>query len=235
VGNEKFSLFQRLDPKWRTVLADGLADQAYVTAYGRDISTIVLPSNGKVFRAFELTPFDKVRVVILGQDPYHTVGKPTGLAFGVPKDWKQIGSSIKNVLEEVRRSVGTDVVGQTLEGWAEQGVLLLNTRLTVEAGRPLSHARIGWENVTKTVLSALNEAGRPIVFLLWGREAQQFGKLITNHIHTKLETSHPCKFSAHRGFVGCDHFSKANKILKLQGIKYPATDTTPIDWSKADV
>lgn len=174
--------------------------------------TRVLPDYGNIFRALnELDPQD-VRVVILGQDPYPTFGKAIGRSFGVPKDYYKINSSLLNILNEVATDIGSPVKDITFERWAQQGVLMLNTRLTVVEGAPMSHANIGWEMFIDAVLGVLNESYRPGVVMLWGTEAKKLRKKLS--AWHALETSHPCKFSAHRGFIGCKHFSKCNRELK---------------------
>ncbi len=171
------------------------------------------PPKPLIFKAFESCPFGRVRVVILGQDPYHTPGKATGLAFGVPKNWTKLNSSLLNIKKEVEADVGGELSNLTLEQWAEQGVLLMNTRLTVEPDKPMSHEGLGWEEFTEAVMETLNSYPEPLVFILWGAEARKWGEIITDKRHLKLIASHPCKYSAHLSFIGCKHFSKANTFL----------------------
>ncbi len=180
----------------------------------------VLPPEDLIFRAFELTEFKDVKVVILGQDPYPLRGKATGLSFGVPNGWPKINSSLENVLNEVRASYSLNPIDLSMESWARQGVLMLNTRLTVLEGKPMSHAGIGWEKFTKRVLQELSDSNPNIIYMLWGREAQKAARHVKG---IKLETSHPCKFSGHRGFQGCAHFSRANAQLLALG-------ESAIDW-----
>lgn len=182
----------------------------------------VLPDFGNVFRALnELDP-ENIRVIILGQDPYPTFGKAIGRSFGVPKDYHKINSSLLNILNEVSSDIGKPVKDISFQQWAKQGVLMLNTRLTVVEGQPMSHAGIGWETFIDCVLDVLNNVYRPGVVMLWGTEAKKLRKKLS--AWHALETSHPCKFSAHRGFIGCKHFSKTNKELVKRGLK-------PIEWA----
>lgn len=188
------------------------------------IGNNALPPKELRYRAFELCAYKDLKVVILGQDPYHTPGKATGLSFGVPKMWKNISSSIDNVIREAYRTTnGAGSIDSTFESWARQGVLMLNTRLSVAPNKPMSHANMGWETLTQAIMETLNDHPTPIVFMLWGNEARKWGKLITNKRHKKLEASHPCKYSAHISYIGCDHFNKANKFLISAG-------RPPIEW-----
>lgn len=184
----------------------------------------VYPPNNEVFNALSLTPFDKVNVVILGQDPYHGPRQAHGLCFSV-KEGVPPPPSLVNIYKELQSDVGI-VPPRTgcLEKWALQGVLLLNAVLTVEAGKPESHANKGWERFTDTVISKLNAHRSGIVFLLWGSYAQKKGAVIDPKIHHVLKAPHPSPLSAHRGFLGCRHFSQANNLLIQQG-------KNPVDWS----
>lgn len=174
----------------------------------------VLPPVELTYKAYEMVHPDKVKVVVLGQDPYDTPGKATGLAFGMPKDWKKINSSFDNIRNECYRDTNQWIEDISLEPWAKQGVLLTNTRLTVASNKPMSHAGYGWEVFTGAVLKSLNKQKRQIAFVLWGSQAKKWGKLITNPWHHKFEASHPCKFSAHVSFKGCSHFSQVNEFLE---------------------
>lgn len=174
----------------------------------------VLPDPGLVFEAFKNLDPDEVRVLILGQDPYPTKGKPVGRAFALPKNWPKINSSIANIRDVVERTQGGKL-DLTLDHWQKQGVLLLNTRLTVRENAPMSHAGIGWEPVIACVLRTLNALPQPPIAMLWGNEAQKFEKLLPRAV--VLKTSHPCKFSAHRGFMQMNHFTTANATLELAG------------------
>lgn len=183
----------------------------------------IFPPADDLFNAFHLTPLSKVKVVILGQDPYHNVGQAHGLSFSV-KPGVQTPPSLVNIYQELKEDVGCYVPNNGyLVKWAEQGVLLLNTVLTVRAHQANSHRGIGWENFTDAAIRALNEQDRPIVFLLWGRPAQMKKKMLNNPKHLILEAPHPSPLSAYRGFFGCGHFSKTNEFLKEHGLE-------PIDW-----
>jgi len=184
----------------------------------------IYPHEDNIFRALDLTPLEDVKVVILGQDPYHGEGQAHGLAFSVGRDVK-IPPSLRNIYKELHVDIGMEIPTHgDLEGWARQGVLLLNTCLTVEAGKPASHQGKGWENLTDQIIKSVNEAQRPIVFMLWGAHAQGKLKMINRNRHYVLTAAHPSPLSAHRGFMGCRHFSKANVFLAANGQK-------EIDWS----
>lgn len=183
----------------------------------------VCPKPQLIFRAFEETNLDDVKVVILGQDPYHTPGKARGVAFGYhPEYTGRVDSSLQNILNEVVRDYQAnqwpmEQPDTSLSHWTEQGVLLLNTRLTVLEGRPLSHKGIGWEEVIINFIKELDRHTQDKVYLLWGKEAQSYAKHINDSENYVLKTSHPCKFSAHKGFNGCGHFSAANRYLEAAG------------------
>jgi uracil-DNA glycosylase len=183
----------------------------------------VYPPGGLIFNAFRLTPFDNVKVVLLGQDPYHGPGQAHGLCFSVPPGISAPPSLI-NIFKEIERDLGIPVpVSGCLEKWAKQGVLLLNATLTVRANQPGSHQHKGWENFTNTVISRLSEKRVGLVFLLWGKFAQDKDALIDNNRHYILKAAHPSPYSAYNGFFGCRHFSKTNEILRKHGID-------EIDW-----
>ncbi|WP_105187816.1 uracil-DNA glycosylase [Pseudoalteromonas sp. T1lg48] len=185
----------------------------------------VYPPKEKVFEAFHATEFDDVKVVILGQDPYHGPNQAHGLCFSVLPGVKP-PPSLANMYKELAQDISGFQIPEHgyLQSWAEQGVLLLNTVLTVEQGQAHSHKHLGWEHFTDQVIAALNEQGEGIVFLLWGAHAQKKGKHIDTNKHFVLKAPHPSPLSAHRGFFGCRHFSKANSLLVEQGKK-------PIDWT----
>jgi uracil-DNA glycosylase len=186
---------------------------------------VVYPHKERVFEAFTATPFDKVKVVIVGQDPYHGAGQAHGLSFSVPEDIKKIPPSLKNIFKELKADLQVPIAESgCLSRWAEQGVFLLNATLTVRAGEPKSHYGRGWETFTDSVIQALAEKEDPIVFLLWGRSAQDKGErvLAINQHHLVLKAAHPSPFSATK-FLGCRHFSKANDFLIQSG-------KTPINW-----
>ena len=186
-------------------------------------STTVYPDMHDIFNALKHTAFSEVKAVILGQDPYHGPGQAHGLCFSVKKGVEP-PPSLQNIYKELRADLGiTPPSHGQLTDWAKQGVLMLNTVLTVRAGQAASHRGNGWENFTDRVIDALNHKETPVVFLLWGRPAADKAKIITNPIHLKLEAPHPSPLSAHRGFLGCRHFSKANAFLAANGLQ-------PIDW-----
>lgn len=183
----------------------------------------VFPQPRNIFRAFELCPFDEVKVVILGQDPYHGKGQANGLAFSV-SDGVAVPPSLQNIYKEMVADLGlgADVLQSAghngnLDHWARQGVLLLNATLTVAAGQAGSHQKKGWEEFTDSVIRAISDQKERVVFLLWGRYAQQKGQMIDCSKHLVLEAAHPSPFSAFSGFFGCRHFSKANAYLKSHG------------------
>lgn len=192
---------------------------------------VVFPDRENIFRAFSITDYAKVSVVVLGQDPYHDVGQANGLSFAV-KNGLKIPPSLRNIFKEIASDLGrASPVESSLEGWAEQGVLLLNTVLTVRAHKAFSHRGRGWENFTEQVLKVLNDRPDPLVFMLWGASAESKAKLITHTHHLILRAPHPSPLSAHRGFFGCRHFSLANEFLEKCGrgsINWLATDATPV-------
>ncbi|HIS75754.1 MAG TPA: uracil-DNA glycosylase [Candidatus Merdivicinus excrementipullorum] len=177
----------------------------------------VYPPRPLLFRALELTPFSKVRAVILGQDPYHGPGQANGLAFSVPRGLR-IPPSLRNIYKELEADCGISPPSHgDLTAWAENGVLLLNTVLTVRAGMANSHRKLGWETFTDAVIGALNSREEPVAFLLWGASAREKKALITNPAHLVLEAAHPSPLSAHQGFFGCRHFSKASEFCQKYG------------------
>ena len=189
-------------------------------------SAAVYPDQDKIFRALEMTPLLSVKAVILGQDPYHEPCQACGLAFSVP-DGTAIPPSLRNIYEEISTEYGYKIPNSgSLDHWAEQGVLLLNTVLTVRAHEPNSHAGHGWEIFTDAVLKELHRQDRPIVFLLWGGNARKKASLLDNPAHLVLSTSHPSPLSVYRGFRGCGHFRMCNEFLTSNGL-------LPIDWMKA--
>lgn len=184
----------------------------------------VFPPADQIFNALHLTPLSKVKVVILGQDPYHNVHQAHGLCFSVPEDQREIPPSLINIYRELHDDVGCRMP-QTgcLTKWAEQGVLLLNTVLTVRAHQPNSHRNHGWEQFTDAIIRAVETQDRPIVYMLWGTPAQSKAPMVTNPRHLVLKAPHPSPLSAYRGFFGCRHFSQCNEFLQ-------AHEVTPIDW-----
>jgi uracil-DNA glycosylase len=183
----------------------------------------VYPPGKFIFNAFNTTPFDKVKIVLLGQDPYHGPGQAHGLSFSVPNGIAQPPSLI-NIFKELHKDVGIPIPKSgNLTSWAEQGVLLLNASLTVRANEPMSHAKIGWAEFTNAVIQKVSDQKNNVVFLLWGKFAQEKQILIDDSKHLILKAAHPSPFSVERGFFGCKHFSKANDYLKKNGID-------EIDW-----
>ncbi|MDE7336300.1 MAG: uracil-DNA glycosylase, partial [Muribaculaceae bacterium] len=180
-------------------------------------SRTIFPPANQIFAAFDLCPFSKVKVVILGQDPYHGEGQANGLAFSVAPG-VAIPPSLLNMYKEIHDDLGTPVpTSGDLTRWAEQGVLLLNNSLTVRAHEAASHSNIGWEYVTDAAIKALSEGRTGLVFLLWGSHARRKADLIDRSRHLVLEAPHPSPLSAHRGFFGCRHFSKTNQYLASRG------------------
>lgn len=184
---------------------------------------IVYPPSDEIFTAFHLTPLSQVKVVILGQDPYHEEGQAHGLSFSV-KPGIDIPPSLVNIYTELQSDLGCYIPNHGyLTKWAEQGVLMLNTLLTVRAHQAFSHKGIGWEEFTDAAIRILNEVDRPIVFLLWGKPAQQKAAMLNNPKHLILTAPHPSPLSAYRGFFGCKHFSQTNAFLEDHGL-------SAIDW-----
>ncbi len=218
----------QLEPGWKQHLA-GEFEQDYMArlraflADEKRAGKTVFPPGPDIFNAFNLTPFDKVKVVILGQDPYHGPDQAHGLCFSVQRGVKT-PPSLVNIYKEIHRDLGIEIPPHgNLTHWAEQGVLLLNAVLTVEAGQAASHQKRGWEQFTDQAIEHLNREREGLVFLLWGSHAQKKGKLIDRDKHCVLTAPHPSPLSAHRGFLGCGHFSRANQYLLQQG-------KTAIDW-----
>lgn len=183
----------------------------------------IFPPADEIFTAFDLTPLSEVKVVILGQDPYHGDGQAHGLCFSVKPD-VETPPSLVNIYKELNSDLGCYIPNNGyLTKWAKQGILMLNTVLTVRAHQANSHRGIGWEEFTDAAIRILNEQNRPIVYLLWGKPAQMKKSMLNNPKHLILEAPHPSPLSAYRGFLGCHHFSKTNEFLKENGLE-------PIDW-----
>ena len=219
----------KLHPSWLEPLGDEFA-QPYMAQLKRFLlaekerGKQIYPNGSSWFRALNLTPLDEVRVVILGQDPYHGPGQAHGLCFSVP-DGIQPPPSLVNIYKELKNDLGIEPPRHgTLEHWAKQGVLLLNSVLTVEMGRAASHRDRGWERFTDQIISEVNKREEPVVFMLWGSYAQKKAAFVDQHKHLVLKAPHPSPLSAHSGFFGCRHFSKANEFLRGKGLK-------PIDWA----
>ena len=214
---------------WDEILAEEMQKdyyqelQAFVQKRRSEVR--VFPEEKNVFNALELTPFESVKVVILGQDPYHGFGQAHGLSFSVQKG-TPLPPSLKNIFKELQEDIGGEFPTEgDLSHWAKQGVLLLNTVLTVEEGNANSHKGKGWERLTNRLIESLNELKHPVIFILWGKPAQDKEKLIINPNHVILKTPHPSPLSAYRGFFGSRPFSRVNDILIQQG-------QTPIRWTE---
>lgn len=219
----------RLHEEWKSLLLPEF-DQEYMKNLRKFLAAemkagkTVFPEGKNIFNALNSTPLSQVKVVILGQDPYHGAGQAHGLCFSVQKGVPP-PPSLENIFKELKEDLGfIPPKHGELTKWAEQGVLLLNTCLTVEKGRPLSHQSRGWENFTDKIIQSLNAQERPLVFLLWGSPAQRKEVLINNPKHLILKAPHPSPLSSYRGFFGCKHFSKTNEFLK-------STGQDIIDWN----
>jgi uracil-DNA glycosylase len=217
----------QIEESWKEVLRDEF-DKPYFSELKEFLVNEkdkfnIYPPGGLIFNAFRLTPFESVKVVLLGQDPYHGPGQAHGLCFSVPPGISAPPSLI-NIFKEIERDLGVPVpVSGCLEKWARQGVLLLNATLTVRANQPVSHQHKGWETFTNTVISKLSENRVGLIFLLWGKFAQEKEALIDTNRHYVLKAAHPSPYSAYNGFFGCRHFSKTNGILRQHGLE-------EIDW-----
>lgn len=189
--------------------------------YGK---AVIYPPADDIFNAFHYTPLSEVKVLLLGQDPYHNVNQAHGLSFSVLPSQPDIPPSLQNIYKELQDDLGCYIPNNGyLKKWADQGVLLLNTVLTVRAHQANSHQGHGWEQFTDAVIQAVNAQDRPIVYFLWGRPAQNKAPMLTNPKHLILKAPHPSPLSAYRGFFGCKHFSQANAFLEANGV-------APIDW-----
>lgn len=212
---------------WLEVLGDEFNKPYYRKLYKFVLSeynsTLVFPPADDIFNAFHFTPYSQVKIVIIGQDPYHNVGQAHGLCFSVKPD-VEIPPSLVNIYKELQDDLGCYIPNNGyLEKWAKQGVLMLNTVLTVRAHMANSHQKMGWEEFTDAAISALNKKDAPIVFILWGKPAQSKKSMLNNPKHLILEAPHPSPLSAYRGFFGSKPFSRANDFLVANGL-------TPIDW-----
>lgn len=188
----------------------------------------IFPPADDIFNAFHLTPLKEVKVVIFGQDPYHNEGQAHGLCFSVKPD-VEIPPSLVNIYQELHDDLGCKKPNHGyLNEWAEQGVLLLNTVLTVRAHKPMSHRGVGWEEFTDAVIRKVNDIDRPVVFILWGKPAQEKAKMLDNPKHLILKASHPSPLSAYRGFFGSRPFSQANQFLEEHGVE-------PVNWQISDI
>ena len=220
----------KIEQSWKEALAGEFAKPYFESLVNflreeKAAGKKIFPPGSQIFRAFDLTPVKDVKVVILGQDPYHGPGQAHGLSFSVPVG-VPAPPSLKNIFKELYDEYGIPApVSGELVGWAKQGVLLLNATLSVRESKPLSHKGRGWETLTDAIIKKINEKKEPAVFLLWGGNARAKKALITNPLHLVLECAHPSPLSAFAGFFGCGHFKKANEFLVEKGL-------TPIDWSK---
>jgi len=219
----------QIEESWKKELAPEF-EQPYFTEIVRFLKKekqegkVIYPPGPLIFNAFNSTPFDRVRVVIIGQDPYHNPGQAHGLSFSVPRGVPP-PPSLVNIFKEIHDDLGLPVPAHgNLEHWAAQGVLLLNAALTVEAHQPMSHSRAGWHHFTDSVIRHISAHREHVVFMLWGRFAQGKSELIDPSKHLLLKAPHPSPLSAHAGFFGCRHFSKTNAWLEAHHIP-------PVDWS----
>lgn len=227
--NQENKLNPQIENGWKNALADEF-DAEYMRELKKKLTeelksgAFLCPPPKQIFNALNLTPFDKAKVVILGQDPYHGKGQAHGLSFSVPKGINT-PPSLLNIFKEIENDLGVKMsTGGNLEGWAKQGVLLLNAILTVRVSSPASHCDIGWEKLTNAAIKALSDKRKNIVFLLWGKFAQEKENLIDTSKHLVLKAPHPSPYSVNSGFFGCKHFSKTNEYL----IK---TGQMPIEWT----
>ena len=216
IGNNWDALLEEEFKKDYFIKINEFIDEEYATK-------TIYPPYDEIYNAFKLTPPEKVKVVILGQDPYHEEGQAHGIAFSTPEG-RPIPRSLKNIFKEIADEYDYPIPDSgCLESWAKQGVFLLNTVLTVEEGNANSHSKCGWQTFTNNVIEILNTQNQPIVYLLWGKQAEKKKELISNPNHLVLITSHPSPFSARRGFFGSKHFKLANEFLKNNGLD-------EIDW-----
>jgi uracil-DNA glycosylase len=226
-GNSKMDV--KIEPSWKEVLQNEFSKSYFqqIVAFLKIEKTqgkIIYPPGPLIFNAFNTTPFDKVKVVLLGQDPYHGPGQAHGLCFSV-QNGTALPPSLVNIYKELHDDVGVPIQKKgDLTPWAKQGVFLLNASLTVRAGDPMSHSKIGWAEFTDAVIKTISTQKRNVVFLLWGKFAQDKQSLIDETRHHVLKAAHPSPFSADKGFFGCRHFSKTNNFLMKDGLD-------PIDWS----
>lgn len=217
-----------IEPSWKQVLDEELS-RPYISSLAAFVErergqAAVFPPRELVFNAFWQTPYDQVKVLIMGQDPYHGPGQAHGLSFSVP-----IGvpppPSLQNIYKELAADIGMEIPKHgCLLPWTKQGVMLLNASLTVRQGEPQSHAGKGWEQLTDAVIEALVKRKEPVIFVLWGKSAQDKGRKVIGTHHPILKAPHPSPLSAHQGFLGCRHFSKINALLQQQG-------KPPIQWA----
>lgn len=218
-----------MEESWKKILRHEFGKPYFMEAVTflkteKALGKIIYPPGQLIFNAFDTTPFDQVKVVLLGQDPYHGKGQAHGLSFSVQQGIKP-PPSLVNIFKELNTDIGLPLpIHGNLTSWAQQGVLLLNSCLTVREGEPLSHSKIGWVPFTDHVISTISAEKKNTVFLLWGKFAQEKQALIDETKHLVLKAAHPSPFSANNGFFGCRHFSKTNDYLMQNGLD-------PVDWS----
>jgi len=218
----------KMEESWKTVLTDEFSKDYFhqlveLLKKAKQSNTTIYPPGSLIFNAFNTTPFEKVKVVVLGQDPYHNPGEAMGLSFSVPKG-KRIPPSLKNIYKEMNTDLGIPIANHgDLTKWAEQGVFLLNAMLTVEKNKPRSHQKLGWQNFTDAVIQILSTQSEHLVFMLWGGFAKKKKELIDSSKHLILEAAHPSPLAG-GAYFGSKHFSKANEYLEQN-------DLEPIDWN----
>lgn len=219
----------KIDDSWKKELRNEFSKPYFQEIVGflkveKAAGKVIYPPGSLIFNAFNLTPWDNIKAVILGQDPYHGQGQAHGLCFSV-QDGVKPPPSLVNIYKEIHKDIGLPIPTHgNLTKWAKQGVLMLNASLTVRAGEPMSHARIGWAQFTDEVIRKISDEKKGVVFILWGKFAQEKQALIDGTKHKVLKAAHPSPFSADSGFFGCRHFSQTNEYLASEGID-------PIDWS----
>ena len=224
MDTNKVQINPQIEKSWKEMLLDDFSSQYFIELKTKLLlekknGKEIYPKSSFIFNAYNSTPFNQVKVVIIGQDPYHGIGQAHGLSFSVPKGIKQ-PPSLVNIIKELETDLNiTCSDNGDLSKWAAQGVLLLNSILTVEANNPASHKKIGWGKFTDSTIKKISENKFGIIFLLWGKFAHEKANLIDSQKHHILKAAHPSPFSAHKGFFGSSHFSKTNKILRENGSK----------------
>ncbi len=219
----------KIESSWKELLKDEFQNSYFLQIIAhlkteKASNKIIYPLGSLIFNAFNKTPFNKIKVVLLGQDPYHNPEQAMGLSFSVP-DGIKIPPSLQNIYKELKQDIGIKIPNNgNLTSWAEQGVLLLNSVLTVRENEPASHCKIGWMNFTDAIIKKISDEKTGIIFLLWGNFAKEKQMFIDATKHHVLRAAHPSPLSAYNGFFGCKHFSRTNELLIQQGID-------PIDWS----